>query len=232
MINLYQYPSYWGLPSGSPFCTKLETYLKLANIPYKTVITYDPRPAPKQKLPYIKDGEKLIPDSSLIINYLKNTYGDKLDQDLSPEQKAIALGIQRLCEEHLFWFIVYDRWVDDKGWEITKPAFFSKLGFPLRLFLPSLIRKDQAKACLKQGVGRFTEEERFLLGKQNIDAIVELLGHKNYFFGDKPSSIDATVWAFMTSILNTPVPSKLREYANNIQNLKNYDARMKVFFSK
>ena len=191
------------------------------------MITYDPRPAPKHKLPYIKDGEKIIADSALIINYLKSTYGDKLDQNLTSEQKAIALGIQRLCEEHLYWLIVYDRWVDDAGWKIINPVFFAKLPFMLKLFVPELIRKKQKKACYKQGIGRFTAEERLLLGNQDIDAIVELLGNKDYFFGNNPTAIDATIWAFITVLLNTPVPSKLREYVQSIESLRKYDERMK-----
>jgi len=230
MIRLYQFPSYWNLPSASPFCIKLETYLKLTKIPYEIKITNDPRPAPKGKLPFIKDGDKIIADTSLIIEYLKKTYGDKLDTNLTPEQKSIATAVQRLCEEHLYWLIVYDRWVADSGWKVINPVFFSILSGPIKWFLPNIIRKKQKKACYIQGIGRFSDEERFALGKQNIDAIVNLLGSKPYFFGDQPTSIDATLWGMITPLLNTPIPSKLREYAGNIPVLVEYDKRMKKFF--
>ena len=230
MIRLYQFPGYWNLPSGSPFCIKLETYLKLTKIPYEIKVTYDPRPAPKGKLPFIKDGDKIIADSSLIIEYLKKTYGDKLDAHLTTEQKSIATTMQRLCEEHLYWLIVYDRWVADSGWKVINPVFFGKLSGPIKWFLPNIIRKKQKKVCYAQGIGRLTDEERFTLGKQNIDAIVNLLGSKPYFFGDQPTSIDATLWGFITPLLNTPIPSKLREYAGNSPVLVEYDKWMKRFF--
>jgi glutathione S-transferase len=124
MITLIQFPSHWNLPSASPFCIKLEAYLKLSKIPYQIKVINDPRGAPKGKLPFIKDGEKTIADTSLIIEYLNKTYGDKLDVNLTPEQKALAITIQRLCEDHLYWIIMYERWLTDGGWKVINPVFF------------------------------------------------------------------------------------------------------------
>jgi glutathione S-transferase len=218
MITLFQFPSYWNLPSGSPFCIKLETYLKLTKIPYQV------------KLPFIKDGDKSIADTSLIIDYLKKTYGDKLDQNLTLEQKAIMTSVQRLCEDHLYWIIMYERWIPDYGWNVVKPVFFGKLSGPIKWFLPNLIRKNIKKACFNHGIGRFTDEERLQLGKQDLDSIATLLGSKPYFFGDSPTSLDASIWGFLTGLLNTPIPSKIREYATQIPVLVDYDKRMQKLF--
>lgn len=227
MINLYQFPSYWGLSSASPFCIKLETYLKLAEIPYKSILLYDPRKAPKGKLPYIIDNNKKIADSSIIIEYLKKTYGDKLDTHLTSEQKAIAVSVQRLCEEHLFWIIMHERWVSESGWKVINPVFFGKLSAPVRWFLPNLIRKNIKKASYIHGIGRFTDDERFYLGKQDIDAIVTLLGSNNYFFGDTPTSIDAILYGFITPLIHTPIEFPLRDYLKKIPALMEYDKRIK-----
>ena len=37
MIQLHQFAPAWGM-SASPFCLKLETYLRMAEIPYEVVI--------------------------------------------------------------------------------------------------------------------------------------------------------------------------------------------------
>ncbi|MDX2165185.1 MAG: glutathione S-transferase C-terminal domain-containing protein [Gammaproteobacteria bacterium] len=227
MIQLFQFPGYWGLSSASPFCIKMETYLKLANIPYKSVVSYHLKKAPKGKLPYIIDGEKKIADSTLIIQYLKSHNTVNLDKDLTPEQIALATTIQRLCEEHLFWILMYERWIPESGWKVIGPIFFSKLPIILKLFVPTIIRKKIKRACYEQGIGRFTDEERFFLGKQDIDAIVTLLGTKPFFFGDKPTTIDATLYGFITPILNTPIDFPLRDYAKKIKALTDYDQRMK-----
>lgn len=231
MINLYQFPGYWGLSSASPFCIKMETYLKLANIPYKSVVTYDLRKTPRGKLPYITDGDQKIADTSLIIDYLKKTYGDKLDQHLTLEQKAVGISVQRLCEEHLFWILMHTRWVYEPGWKIIEPVFFSKLPKWLQLFVPTLIRKKIKQACYIQGIARFTDEERFLLGKQDIDTITQLLGSKPYFFGEQPTSIDAVLYGFLTPLIHTPIPSPLRDYISTLSTIMAYDQRMKKLLS-
>ena len=39
-IVLWQLGPCWGMPSGSPFCTKLETWLRMVELPYEArVIT-------------------------------------------------------------------------------------------------------------------------------------------------------------------------------------------------
>jgi len=37
MIKLYQFHPAWGLPNPSPFCMKVETYLRMAGLPYEGV---------------------------------------------------------------------------------------------------------------------------------------------------------------------------------------------------
>ena len=102
MIKLYQFHPVWNLPNTSPFCMKLETYLRMAKIPFEIVRVSDPRKCPKGKLPYIRDNETIISDSDFIINYLQQKYGDSLDNHLNQEEKAIALALQRMLEEHLY----------------------------------------------------------------------------------------------------------------------------------
>ena len=42
-IKLFQFPRMFGIPNVSPFCCKLETWLRIAGIPYDVVNTPDPR---------------------------------------------------------------------------------------------------------------------------------------------------------------------------------------------
>ena len=62
----YQFRPVWGLPNASPFCMKLETYLRMAALPYHVAKNADVRKAPKKKLPFIDDGGKVIADSGFI----------------------------------------------------------------------------------------------------------------------------------------------------------------------
>jgi len=83
MIKLYQFKPAWGLPNPSPFCMKVETYLRMAGLSYEVIHGAVPFKAPKKKLPYIEDGTQVVADSGFIFKYLKQTYGDELDENLS-----------------------------------------------------------------------------------------------------------------------------------------------------
>ena len=108
MIKLHQFGPAWGLTTASPFCQKLETYLRMAGVPHQVVRERDTRRAPKGKLPYIEEQDgRLLADSGFIIAHLKVTQGDPLDGWLSPEQAAQAHAARRLLEDSLYWVGVY-----------------------------------------------------------------------------------------------------------------------------
>lgn len=90
-IVLYQFPAALGLPNASPFCMKIETYMRMAGITYTTRCGMNQLRAPKKKLPYIKDGERVVADAHLIIDCLKATYSDTLDAGLTPAARARAI---------------------------------------------------------------------------------------------------------------------------------------------
>lgn len=92
MIRLHQYPPMFGIPNPSPFCMKLETWLRMANLPFEIVQVVDPRKGPKGKVPWIEDEGKTIADSAFIIEYLQKAYGDPLhDGELDPAQRATSM---------------------------------------------------------------------------------------------------------------------------------------------
>ena len=74
-IKLFQFPRLFGIPNVSPFCCKLETWMRIARIPYEVVSTPDPRKGPKGKLPFIEDAGVRIADTSLIVDHLVRTRG-------------------------------------------------------------------------------------------------------------------------------------------------------------
>src|SRR5258708_2484691 len=98
MITLHQFESNWGLPNFSPFCMKVETYLRMAELPFEIKIG-DVRKAPKGKLPFIEDDGKVVADSEHILDHLKQKYGDKLDEKLDNVERALAHVIRRTFEE-------------------------------------------------------------------------------------------------------------------------------------
>lgn len=228
MIKLYQFAPAFGLPNASPFCMKMETYLRMAGLPFELVNNGDVMKAPKRKLPYIDDAGTVVADTALIIEYLKRTYGDPLDAELSPLDCALATAFQRLLEENLYWAVVHTRWAQDDGWALTKSAFFATLPVPLRWIVPALARRGLLAEMRGQGMGRHSGEEIHAIGCRDVTAVADFLADKPYMLGAQPSSLDATAYAFLANLLWAPVDSPIRRHAQGRTNLEAYCQRMKA----
>lgn len=225
MLKLHQFERTWGIPNLSPFCCKIETYLRMAGIAYEIKPAL-PLRAPKGKLPYISDNGKTLGDSRFIIEYLKLTYHD-LDSGLTPEELALSTALQRLLEEHLFWVALYSRWqYTDANWQINKKAIFGSLPPIIRDIVANRWRKKIQRQIYGHGMGRHQAAEIFALGQQDIDALAAYLGRKPYFLGDRPTALDASAFGFLINISGCPIESPLKEYALTKENLTNYNARI------
>lgn len=219
MIQLHQYPPMFGIPNPSPFCMKLETWLRMTGLPFEIVRVVDPRKGPKGKVPWIEDAGRTVADSAFIIDYLKETYGDSLNANLGAGERATSLALQRLIEEHLYWAIAHGRFLDDAVWPSTKTQFLAGFPAPFRPLVGRLVRKTIAKSLHLQGLGRHSQEDLYRLACDDLTALSTTLADKQYFFGEKPTDLDAIAYGFLAQILWAPGPDRVREHLNRTRNL-------------
>jgi glutathione S-transferase len=205
---------------------KLELYLRMTGLPYHNRYTLELHRAPKGKLPWIDDDGTAVADTGLIIDYLKRKFGDSLDRDLTPLQRASALAITRLLEEHLYWAVLHDRWIASPGWEMTRPAFFGSMPWPLRVIVPRVARRGIRAELRGHGMGRHTPEQIHALGVADVDALAALLGEQAYFLGAHATSVDAIATAFLANILMVPLETPIKAAAAGHSNLVAYCHRM------
>ena len=227
MIHLHQYPPMFGIPNPSPFCMKLETWLRMTGLPFENVRIVDPRKGPKGKVPWIDDGGRVVADSAFIIDYLKEKHGDRLNAHLAPAEKATSLALQRLIEEHLYWAIAHGRFLDDAVWPKTKAQFLAGFPGPLRPLVGRLVRRTIAKSLHLQGLGRHSQEDVYRLACDDLTALSTALGEKQYFFGDKPTDLDAVAYGFLAQVRWAPGPQRVREHLERTRNLPAFCERMK-----
>jgi len=228
MIKVFQFAPAFGLPNASPFCMKLETYLRMAGLRFEAVNSGDVMKAPKHKLPYIDDDGTVVADTTFIIEYLKGRYGDPLDGALTPAERAVATAFQRLIEENLYWAVVHTRWADAAGWAKTREAFFGAMPAPLRWFVPALARRGLLSELRGQGMGRHSAQEIFAIGCRDVTAVADFLADKPFMLGAQPSSLDATAHAFLANLLWAPVDSPIQRHAQSRPTLQAYCLRMKA----
>lgn len=230
MIQLVQFAPAFGLPNASPFCMKVETWLRMAGLPFEAVNDgMRVMKAPKGKLPYIVDDDgAVVADTTFIIEHLQRRRGITLDAALTPADRAVATAFQRLFEENLYWAVVHTRWIDDAGWARTREAFFGTLPVPLRWFVPALARRGLRVELRGHGMGRHGVEQIHAIGCRDITAVADFLADKPFMMGDSPTTLDATAYAFLANLLWAPVDSPLKRHAAARPTLEAYCQRMKA----
>jgi glutathione S-transferase len=237
MIKLYAAAPAWNVPNVSPFVLKVDCYLRMVGLPYELVRFQFPEEVaqlPKGKIPYIEDQGQKIADSGFILEYLQTTYGDRLgEQRLNPREQAIALGLRRLMEEHLYWVICYARYMEDTIWEQYKHILFYVL-FGRYGHSPSEVETVAAQARERirsylhgHGLGRHTKEEIYALGEADVTALSAYLEDRPYFLGEEPTSLDATAYGFLANILYVGYETPLEAHAKTLPNLWAYGDRMR-----
>ena len=152
-IKLFQFPRRFAIPNLSPFCCKLETWLRIAGVPYEVVDTPDPRKGPKGKLPFIEDAGVRIADTSIIVDHLVKTRGVDPDARLDESQRAIALLVQRTLEEHYAFVLAYTHLVRDEGLRHTRDRFDSVPAI-VRPLVARAVREQIKKLLWQQGTSR------------------------------------------------------------------------------
>jgi glutathione S-transferase len=226
MIEFYKFAPNFGMRNASPFVLKLEAYLNLAGLEYKAVEIANPGKAPKGKLPYIIDNGKTVADSSVCIDYLKETYGDPLGEGLSAEQKALGHAVVTMLEERTYWVLVHNRWIDPKNQDTIKNAWFGAIPAPIRGLIFGKIIKDMKVGMRGHGIGRHSEAEIFAFGLKDLQAVQDILGDKPYILGDKPTEYDASIYGLLANFMAKPFPSPMSEFISNSPSLTAYITRV------
>lgn len=220
MLTLYGFGPILGVADPSPFVTKVDAYLRMANIDYQFEGAADHlRKAPKGKLPYIEDKGKTVADSEFILEHLKQEYGDSLDEGLSDEQRAISYLTTKSLDENLYLFLLYSRWVRDDSWPIVSKAFFASMPFPLRKIVPFVARRGVTKRLKAQGVLSHSDEELQHNCGRSFAALTAILGDKEYFLANKPSSLDAAAYGFLSGFISVELNGPFNQRARSFPNL-------------
>lgn len=236
MITVYKSVPFGELPDMSPFVVKLETYLRMVGLPYETALG-DPRQAPNKKVPYILDEGQKIPDTVLIIEHLKRKHGDPLDGHLDPRQRAVAEAFRGLLEQHFYFVIGYTRYWRDEDFALYRPAFSTlgaAMGIP-RFMVPLItwkVRRDIKNQFWQQGTGRHSRQEVMEFGRRHLMSVADYLGDSPFFMGERPTTIDATVFSWLIAVLWSPIECEIKDYLKSRDNLTAYCERMRERYWK
>lgn len=224
-LTLYATRAAFGMPDTSPFVIKTEVQLQMAGLAYERASAIPPQ-APNGKLPYIDDHGEVVSDSTLIRAHVERKYGVDLDGSLDSRQRGQAWAIERMLEDHLYFAMVWFRWIDPENFA-KGPAHFAD-GAP-EAQREVLRREMQARKLADlhaQGLGRHQPAQIAELGIRSIDALAQLLGEQLFFFGAAPVGVDATAFGMLASVLTPFFDTPLRHAVLARPQLVDYVARM------
>lgn len=228
-IRLFAFGTGWGVPfpTSAPFPLKLATWLRMAEIPFEFVVANDPSKGPKGKSPWIEYEDVRMGDSSLIIAYLEKRFGINLDAHLDAHQRALALAVQRMLEEHYHQCFEHQLFFGN-GSSDRLSEFAASMPIPLRWLVPIVLKRVFKKQLYERGMGRHSENVIIDQGKADLDVLSELLGDQAYFMGDTPTSIDACVFGFLGVSVYVHGNNPLFRYGASRENLMRYCERIRA----
>ncbi|XP_051880599.1 failed axon connections homolog isoform X2 [Pristis pectinata] len=217
------------VPSLSPFCLKMETYLRMADLPYQNY--FDGKLSPQGKMPWIEYNHQKVSGTEFIIEFLQDKLGVNLNKHLDPSERAVSRAITKMVEEHFYWAIVYCQWIDnlhETGKILSVSGPFS--GF-LKWILCHLTRGIVKREMYGHGIGRFSKEEIYTLMEKDMRALSVILGDKKYIMGPRPSTVDAAVFGQLAQAMWTlPGTRPERLIRDELVNLAMYCKRIKRKF--
>lgn len=226
MITLYGFGPAFGLPAASPFAIKTDLQLKMSGLPYAYGEGGVPQNGPKGKIPYIEDDGERIGDSTFIRDHLEKKYSVDFDAGLTVEQRARAWAVERMLEDHLYWAMVQERWMDDGNFTKGPSHFFDRLPEAMRESVRRETRERVKAALHAHGLGRHSRAQIVELGARSLASLAVQIGDKPYLMGDKPCGADATAFAFAASVLTPYFAGPLRDAACLYPNLLSYTGRL------
>jgi len=219
IVYLYQFMRTPVIPSLSPYCLKVETWLRLVGLKYENVDHKMKFRSKKGQLPFIELNGEEIADSAIIIKQLSDKFNTDLDASLTPEQKLVAHSNIHMIEHHFAWVV--------KWWRCRSPSEWMKaaklnLQQSLNTRIPNAVLnfafklrfKQAAKKVRAHGIGVHKPEEIEEFGKSDLKVLSDLLGKKDFFFGDEPSTMDVVAFANLAQLvyMDPEVRVSLREY--------------------
>ncbi|XGW17127.1 hypothetical protein V3C99_002049 [Haemonchus contortus] len=211
-VYLYQFPRSKTIPNLSPYCLKVETFLKINKIPYEVC----PLKMGRSRyglLPFIELNGEHIADSEIIIDRLKDHF--KVKPLASPRDEAIARTIEKTVQHHTAPVVYRFKMVEDPNdgfcstvlQVIGCPAVLQSTVLPLAAWFMRL----KVSRRIAAAIGQFPIEEFKNFLRKDLDTYRDLLDDKKFLFGDEVSSADCAVFSQLGAVLYIPPNNYVKE---------------------
>jgi glutathione S-transferase len=209
----------------------LETWLRMAGVPYDALSLNKPPQSRTGKVPYILlDNGATLADTNIIIRTLARERGIDLDYLRTPEELASEHVTMRLVEESLYYAMVWERWMLPAFWPISRDGYFGTLPGPLRTLFANLIRRKIKTTLRGQGLLCHEPDEIIARGIADVRGLSALLGQKAFFGGERPGVADASAYGVLANLLGFPGRTALKIAVQACPNLVTFCRRIEYLY--
>ncbi|TMS34652.1 hypothetical protein L596_002197 [Steinernema carpocapsae] len=208
VVYLYQFPRSPVVPNLSPFCLKVETWLRAHDITYEVVATNTMRSS-NGLLPFVELNGKQIADSQMIIIELEKQF--KVQSKLSKEQEGISRAVDRLVDGNTFYAIIYSKIVENGHKLLSQEVS----GFPIPGFLTGILGYLFGQKILARihahGIGKFPPGVIYDQVRRDLAAVDGIRGDKPFICGEEASIADFTLFGHLASCYFLPFDQPVKD---------------------
>ena len=232
----------WNLPSVDPVCLSVLAYASFTKAPITTVEVVS-HEAVTGSLPELETSDKMVYSDGLfsIIGIMRRE-GYNADYNLSQKEQADTLAFLSYVDSALGPAVQHVLWMDNSNYlKATRPAYQKMFGFPQGLYYPKQMKnkvEDQVMNSVGFGERNSSVDVEKVLHKnafECIDVLEKQLGNSKgpFFFGNKPTTLDAAVFGYLGVLTNAPLSSNgIKNYLISCENLKAHCAQVEKYLSK
>ncbi|KAH0652437.1 hypothetical protein KY290_032635 [Solanum tuberosum] len=228
-LTLVTRKSCFGLPTSCPNCLPAYVYLKFSGTPFD--LDFNLINPDSDQIPYVESGTYVAYNNEKggVIRSLSEDGFVDLDSQVRGIPEWISA--KAMVDSWLADAIIYELWVGSDGTSAHK-IYYSDLPWPLGkiLYLKQVHVVKQILGITKENAER-REEEIYRNANDAFSALSTRLGEQDYFFDNRPTSLDAvflghalfTLYALPeTSVLR----SKLLEHDNLVRYTEKYKSEL------
>jgi len=213
----------------------VQAYLHMANLNFIVEMRSNAENmSPSGRLPFIKAGAFVVSEMDPIVAFV-NTKGISLTDNLDNSQKADMRAYMSLVNNVMGNAELYLTWKDQVVLnEVTVPRHSSVHPWPLNLCLTWLKKRQVIKKLSALGWSSKSLDDVYSEVETCCKALSQRLDSATYFFGSKPTELDALVFGHLFTILTTPLPdNRLKATVQQFGNLvKLCDTIERDYFEK
>ena len=192
-----------GVADISPFCIRVEAYLRLIHQPYVKHVTNNYVENPRHKIPFANVFGEMVDDSSRIIKVIQRKLHLEEKSDdatLTVAQRTTGHLVRSLLFQDFYFTLLHALADTSWGHNLIRDVVKDKVPLPfLRPWIVRRIIEREHSNSWGQGYGRYPETYIVEKAIQDFHALSETLGDNKYILGTaEPTVYDTDLYAFMS----------------------------------